>query len=217
MGIRGCELWLSSRVDEFLRFQDVLEAALPIFERSGNQVHLWNIGLENLSPVENERFNKGVDPATVFVCANKIKSLQERFPKAFRFFGFGFILFTPWTTLEDLRINIEGFRRLAVGATTFFLGTAMELLPGLAITQLALLDGLVTEAFEDYPPQSGFHRHVGWDTVPLAVQGPPGRTCLFHLPTPFCRPPTSPERTWIWLTYSVGCIAFPRSFVLPFW
>lgn len=152
---RGCSFLISSRIDELQRASAALERALPMLERAGCSLHFWNMGLENLSPEENLRLNKGLSPEAIRTGVALIRRLAADHPLTFRFDGFGFILYTPWTRLEDLRINLQAFTDLELDHPTFFLGTALQLLPEVALTELARKDGLLAEAFEDRPTDSG--------------------------------------------------------------
>lgn len=154
-GIEGCTLMFSSRIDDFLRVEAAVAKALPVLARTRNVLRIWNMGLENLSPAENQRFNKGIDPATIDRGCDLLQRFLRDHAGTFRFDGFGFILFTPWTTFHDLRLNVEGIRRHGMEGVMFFLRTALQLFPGRPITLLAQKDGLATSAFDDLPGDSG--------------------------------------------------------------
>ena len=148
----------SARIDEVLALGDRLESALRSMTERGHIVRLYNIGVENFSPAENERFNKGLSRETIARGARRILELEERFPEAFRFTemgGFGIILFTPWTSVEDLRVNARSFREHGIDASGFALDSTLQLLPRLAITLRAKQDGLLAERFDDFRYDSG--------------------------------------------------------------
>ena len=140
------------RLDEFVRLEDLLRDLLPRLDAAGHSFHIWNMGIENLSPSENERFNKGLDGETIDRGIALLRELREAFPRAFRSpegDGFGFILFTPWTTVDDLGLNIREFRRHDLRAPSAFVGSALQLLPARPITALAEADGLTVTHAED--------------------------------------------------------------------
>jgi len=148
--------FISTRVDRVLRLVDRLRNALPVLERRGHRLLIWNMGIENWSPRENERLNKGLSPDVLREGTLAARRLAEDFPGVFGFGGWGYILYTPWTDLEDLRVNLRELRNPGSGGDEgFALGTALQLLPGLPVTRLAEADGLLTDRFEDLPTDSG--------------------------------------------------------------
>ncbi len=164
-GFEPCVLHLSCRIDEILRAEQQLRSAMPALERRGHRIALWNMGLENLSPRENLRFNKGLDSKTIREGLKAIKSLEVDYPQTFEFSSFGFILFTPWTTMEDLRNNIHHARELGLRELFEHLGSALQLLPDRPITRLAVEDGLASPSFRDYAPESGCI--TSWDEAEM--------------------------------------------------
>jgi hypothetical protein len=145
-------LLFSARLDEFLRKAPVLQALLPRLRAAGHVVGIYNMGVENFSDVENQRFNKGITRADVERAIDLIRELERTYPKTFLFHelgGFSFILFTPWTTLEDLRINMDGARRVGLPHFHFFFSSRLQLRPGRAITELARRDRLLVEGLRD--------------------------------------------------------------------
>ncbi len=173
--VPGSAFHFAARIDEVLGVEAQLESALPLLEAGGHRICLYNIGVESFSPAENERFNKGLSPEEIERGARLIARLEERFPETFSFTklgGFGIILFTPWTTFDDLRLNVDGFRRHRIDASGFVLDSALQLLPGLAITKLAEADGLVSDRFEDYRYDSGCINDYRMHDVPWRFAHP---------------------------------------------
>jgi len=154
-GTPPATFFLSSRVDRFVVLEDRLRRALPILGRCGHRLHVWNMGIENHSPRENGRLNKGLSPEILRDGIEALRRLTDDFPAGFGFDGWGYILYTPWTTPDDLRINLREISELDPRNLRFALGTALQLLPGLPITCLAEADGLLVDAFEDLPTDSG--------------------------------------------------------------
>ncbi len=154
-GTPPCVFHVSSRIDELVRHEDRIRAALKRMEGLGHRIDLWNMGIENLSPSENQRFNKGLSPETIRRGVLLVRDLIRQHPGGFRFSSFGFILFTPWTTLDDLRINARVSRELDLPELMNHLWTALQLLPDRPITYLARADGLVAETFDDLSSDSG--------------------------------------------------------------
>ena len=164
--------FVSTRLDRVLRLDDRIRRALPVLARRSHRIHIWNMGIENHSPRENERLNKGLTSQVVQDGIRAVLGLAEDFPDVFGFDGWGYILYTPWTTLDDLRINLRELRDLDPANAGFALGTALQLMPGLPVTFLARDDGLTMDAFEDLPTDSGCI--TTWDgyEVPWRFQDP---------------------------------------------
>jgi hypothetical protein len=171
-GIKPATYSLSTRVDRVLRQEAALRRALPILERCGHRIHIWNMGVENHSPRENHRLNKGLPQETLREGIRSVQQLAADFPDSFGFDGWGYILYTPWTTPEDLRINLEELTELSASALGFALGSALQLLPGLPITLLAEAEGLVVPAFDDLPTDSGCISTWDGYEVPWRFQDP---------------------------------------------
>ncbi len=151
-GIPPSEFHFACRADEFLRHAPKLEGVLAEVARAGHSVHFSNMGVENFSPAENERLNKGISQADIAGVMETLARWEQRWPGAIGFDrhgGFGFILFTPWTTLEDLRANARALRELRLGNVGFCLTTRLVLLPGRPISLLAAREGLTAAEFED--------------------------------------------------------------------
>ncbi len=134
------------RADQVLRFRGELEALLPRLRDAGHRLTLVSIGAENFSAVENARFNKGVTVDQLWECVDVLEAWQENFPETFASTDtghFSAIVFTPWTTPDDLRHNITAARRLGWLWLNRVLGTRLQLLPDTPITALARRDGLL--------------------------------------------------------------------------
>lgn len=159
-GFPPSAFFVSCRADELLRKAHHLERLLPRLAAAGHSLNVYNMGAENFAPAENERLNKGLTVAALEAAFDRMAAWERDFPSAFRFGahgGFGFIVFTPWTTLDDLRFNLRMAERFRVreGNFLFFVTSRLRCLPGRPITLLAARDGLLAEAFPD-PAVGGF-------------------------------------------------------------
>jgi hypothetical protein len=150
MGLPPAQCFFSCRVDEFLSRSAVIRGLLPRLRKRGHSIHLCNMGAENFSPAENARLNKGISNGQILRAHGIIRELEQRYPETFFFTrhgGFGFILFTPWTTLSDLAANLRMARVLGIPSDSFFFRTRLQLMPGRPITLLAERDGLTAPDF----------------------------------------------------------------------
>lgn len=143
------------RVDDLIKHAGTIEKLLPRLSEAGHSINIFNLGIENFSKDENDRLNKGLSPERIEEGDRLIRRLEREFPRAFQFSelgGYGLILFTPWTTLEDLAINMDHLRRFkGIGDKGFVLTSKLQILSESAIRYLAERDGLIQDSFD------GFH------------------------------------------------------------
>ncbi|MCC6215605.1 MAG: hypothetical protein IT376_12135 [Polyangiaceae bacterium] len=145
-------LLLETRADWFLRGRGRVERALEAAERTGITLAPYLVGIESFSQPELDRFNKGIRAETNLELLATLRELQGAYPGRFTLShaAFGFVLFTPWTTLADLRAN-----HAAVVATRFYelrgrlLLSRARLYEDNALYYLAERDGLLADTFED--------------------------------------------------------------------
>jgi len=148
-GLRPFGLLIPGRGDAILRYGDAMEEAAEIAAGSGFWWTIYLVGFESFSQAQLDLYNKGVTVAEYAEALRRMRDLHRRFPDAFRLYAAGassFILWNPWTTLDDLRINIDFVRDNAVwdlarGLTT----TRLRLYPNLPLYWKARHDGLLGE------------------------------------------------------------------------
>ncbi len=143
------------RVDDLLKKAKTIEKLLPRLLEAGHSINIFNLGIENFSKAENDRLNKGLSPQAIEKGDRLIRRLEQAFPDTFQFGklgGYGLILFTPWTTMEDLAVNMDHLRRVrGIGDWGFVLTSKLQILSESAIRYLAERDGLILHSFD------GFH------------------------------------------------------------
>lgn len=174
-GIRNAELVFMPRLDELLEKQDVLARCLPLLAAHGLCLRIYGMGVENFSPVENLRLNKGITAEQVHQAAAFIAATNSRWPRQFPMpqGGLSMILFTPWTRLEDLRCNIDNIARCPMIDHHFALGRRLQLLPERPITKLAEHDGLLVKRWDDPFYNAGCITAADQDEIPWRFQNPP--------------------------------------------
>jgi MoaA/NifB/PqqE/SkfB family radical SAM enzyme len=148
---------LSARPDYLLTYKDAIEAALA--GGFPGPLGFYLLGYENFSDAELLRFHKGMTGAEIERALELMDEWAARFPDRFVISPTsGFILFTPWTTLEDLRINADVMRRRGFSR---FRGRALlsqlRLHPEQPLFHLAQRDGLLEATRED-PNESDAYR-----------------------------------------------------------
>ena len=148
----------SPRVAELLAAEARLRAVLPRLEERGWKIVLHAVGVENFSEAELHRLNKPESPARVERAVALLKDLQRSFPGTFRgseergssFGQLSFILFTPWTSLADLRQNLEQGKALGFDENGAWLLKALVFHEGRPLTRLAMAEnGVVTDRYDD--------------------------------------------------------------------
>jgi hypothetical protein len=149
--LRGAEFWFCPRVDTILAARRALTRCMPLLARQRFSLCLYTVGLENFSEQENLRFNKGITAGQIHAAADFITKTTARWPRELRFpcGSMSMILFTPWTTLSDLRINLRHMARCRLIAGSEVIDQRLQLFPQRPITLLAEQDGLVIHRRND--------------------------------------------------------------------
>jgi hypothetical protein len=151
-GIGGFTLMLETRADWMLKGARRFEAALTVARSAGIRICPYLVGIENFSQDELDRYNKGIRAETNVAFLEALWRWKARFDDALDLddASFGFVLFSPWTTLDDLRRNLDAIRR-----TRFHelrgnvLLSRARLYPDTALYYLAERDGLLIASFRD--------------------------------------------------------------------
>ncbi len=142
----------SCRADELIAKRKIIEQWIPLLEEQEHAIHIWVMGVENFSTEENTRLNKGITPEQILAAARLAEELEAGHPTAFnfsRYGGFSFILFTPWSNLSDLKVNLRWARRVGISSRSFFLRSRLQLVEGTPISLLAARHGLTVEHFSE--------------------------------------------------------------------
>ncbi|MBI5240773.1 MAG: hypothetical protein HY926_09900 [Elusimicrobia bacterium] len=171
---RGAELAFMPRADELLAGRAALRRCLPLLARRRLAVRLYGMGVENFSESENRRLNKGITAEQVHEAAAFIAETTRRWPGDFRFQSgtMSMILFTPWTSLQDLLCNARNIARCPLICPYFVLGQRLQLFPGRPITLLAERDGLLAPARRDRFYNSGCIISFDQQEVPWRFRHP---------------------------------------------
>lgn len=174
LGVRGAELRFMPRLDELLRARGALERVLPPLAERGIAVRVNGLGVENFSPEENMRLHKGITAEQVHEAAAFLIAANARHPAHFRLphGGLSLILFTPWTRLEDLRINLDNFERCPLIDQHFALGRRLMLFPKAPVTLLAERDGLLAKAGESVFYNAGCKNDADRNEIPWRFAHP---------------------------------------------
>ncbi len=150
--INGLDLLFQARVDDLLKNWSDVERAAERAASRGARLHAYLVGLENFSDPELQRLGKNISSSMVREAAEKLVDLETRCSGfvSTRYGSHGFILFNPWTTVEDLEENlsISGETELAELRREYPL-TKLRLYPGTVLTDKARKEGLLMDITPD--------------------------------------------------------------------
>jgi hypothetical protein len=145
----GIDLMVRARVDYLESCRDVLLSALEKLRGFGT-ITPYLIGFENFSDAELTRYNKGQSAADGLRAARELERLADAHDNFRVSPSQGFILFGPWTTLEDLEINLVALREASFsrfrGSIT---QSKLRLNPDAALIARARADGLLLEGYDE--------------------------------------------------------------------
>ncbi|MBM4387645.1 MAG: hypothetical protein FJ088_07890 [Deltaproteobacteria bacterium] len=148
-GLLNVRLLFAARPDHILEKSDEISEFLETVRGTGFQFHIHVIGIENFSDEELLRFNKGVAAGTNELAVKKVFELESLFPENFKslqHLPFCFILFTPWTRISDLILNLEKIRSLGIqNYTGNIFRSRLRIHPDTALVLLADKDGLLAD------------------------------------------------------------------------
>ncbi len=150
-GVNGFTLLLETRAEWFLRNARRFDRALEVALRSGMRLAPFLIGIENFSQAELDRFNKGTTAEANIEFLETLWRWKEQYGEALDLShaAFGFILFSPWTTLQDLELNLAAIRRTRFDRLRgSILLSRARLYPDTALYYLAERDGLLSDEFD---------------------------------------------------------------------
>ena len=172
-GDPGVDLMVRARVDYLDSCREVLLSALEKFKGFGT-ITPYLIGFENFSDAELARYNKGQSAADGLRAARELERLAAEHENFRVSPSQGFILFGPWTTLEDLEVNLEALREVSFsrfrGSIT---KSKLRLNPDAALVARARVDGLLLdgydEAHQDNAAGTGYQAEIPYSFAHAAV------------------------------------------------
>ena len=146
-GLAPVGLLVPGRGDAILRYGKELQRAAELCGDSGWWFTIHLIGFESFAQPQLDLYNKGVTVADYALALQRMRALHRVHPQAFRMYAHGcssFILFNPWTTLDDLDATAAFCDDHAVGALAHGLTLSrLRLYPNLPLYWLAKRDGLL--------------------------------------------------------------------------
>lgn len=172
-GLGPFTLMLETRADWLLRSRVRFERALELAAAAGIRLVPFLVGIESFSQAELDRYNKGTTAEANVELVEWLWATSERFPGTLALdeASFGFVLFSPWTTMEDLEASYRAIVRTRFDRLRGrLLHSRARLYPDTALYYLAERDGLFTEAFA--PGQDNARRYGYFPARPWRHQDP---------------------------------------------
>ncbi|MBI5623313.1 MAG: hypothetical protein HY924_06005 [Elusimicrobia bacterium] len=173
IGLRPARFVFCPRIDDVLSSRSRISAVLPKAAAAGHRMSFEVMGIENFSPAVMRLYNKDISIAQVDEVFRLMAGWSRRWPKAFQARGDGrnwlMLLFTPWTTLAELRVNLREAGRRGFDGNGLWLCTSLMLRKGTALAALAEHEGgVILPEYEDpgllfYPC---FGLQVLWSSMP---------------------------------------------------
>lgn len=152
-GLRPATWLFAVRADAFVRSLDAIRGAARAAAEAGQRLEAYLTGFESFSDAELARYNKGTTAAEQVAAIAAMRALAAEMPQAFGYAsakGHSLILWSPWTTLADLRDSVAILRREGVAELFHELGrNRLRLYPTLPIHWAAARDGALVDAWED--------------------------------------------------------------------
>lgn len=160
------QLLVAVRTDRAASFERFVRAGFAARADSGLRIGVYASGIESFAADDLARFNKQTTPEDGLGAIAAFRRLQADFPGRFSYEGLTFILFTPWTTLETLHLNVGLLAFLRFTEIGNLFEARLRLHPDLPITALAERDGAVVAEEPDPVLVSNrrklFEREVPW-------------------------------------------------------
>jgi len=172
--LSGFTLLLETRAEWFLRNAQRFDRALAVARGIGVRIAPFLVGIENFSQAELDRFNKGTTVAANIEFLETLWRWKAEYGDALDLShaAFGFILFTPWTTMADLAANLAAIQRTHFDRLRgSILLSRVRLYPDTALYYLAERDRLLADDFDSeaqnaslrygyYPSHPWTHAHA---------------------------------------------------------
>jgi hypothetical protein len=152
-GVRPLRWLFAARPDAFVRDRARVEEAIAAARDTDQRLELYLSGFESFSDAELRRYNKGLQATDLANAIAVMRELAARHPDHFlydRARGHSLILWSPWTTPEDLSDTTRALRTHGGRELFHELGkNRLRLYDDLPIRAAAARDGALVAAWED--------------------------------------------------------------------
>ncbi|MBI2392097.1 MAG: radical SAM protein [Deltaproteobacteria bacterium] len=151
-GLRPMRWLFAARSDAFVRELSTVRAAVDAAAAAGHTLEVYLTGFESFSDAELLRYNKGVTVAEQIAAIASMRALARERPEAFAYAaarGHSLILWSPWTTPEELRESVDVLRAEGLSELFHEMGrNRLRLYRDLPIFYAAERDGALLEEWE---------------------------------------------------------------------
>jgi hypothetical protein len=151
-GMRPTRWLFAARADSFVREQQRVRDAIAAARAIGHSVEVYLSGFESFSEQELVRYNKGVGVNELVAAVDTMRTLRRESGGAFEYArarGHSLILWSPWTTPEDLAESAATIRDHGLSEIFSELGrNRLRLYPELPIFHAAKRDGALTDSWD---------------------------------------------------------------------
>jgi hypothetical protein len=152
-GLRPMRWLFAARSDAFVRELSTVRAAIEAAEETGHVLEVYLTGFESFSDAELRRYNKGITVAEQIAAVDRMRELAREHPRAFAYAaarGHSLILWSPWTTPEEIRESVDVIRAEGIAELFHEIGrNRLRLYRDLPIFYAAERDGALLDAWED--------------------------------------------------------------------
>ena len=157
LGLPPSTFIFGPRIDDVLAVREKIEVLLPQLAEAGHAIRLEIMGLESFSEAQMRLFNKDISVAMLDDLLDTVEDWDRRHHAVFNLLESGMnrrqwsmILFTPWTTLEDTRINLTEAARRGFEGNDLWLFSCLMIRQGTPLAVLAEREGdILVDRFED--------------------------------------------------------------------
>jgi radical SAM superfamily enzyme YgiQ (UPF0313 family) len=145
---RGYDLYIgvNMRADDIIRNRKLVEAALEECRDKSLKLEIATIGFENFVQRHLDIYNKGTTVRQNVQAINIVRKIGEKHKDKFYFDESAtFILFNPWTTLDELERNVDYVRKYKLWNMTLTFTVSLMSFRGTAIYEKIKQEGLLTD------------------------------------------------------------------------
>jgi hypothetical protein len=186
-GYAPAQFMFCPRIDDVLNTRERIETVLPLAAANGHRIRLNAMGIENFSEEVMKLYNKNITVAQVDELFALTEKWNKEWPGVFLPYQGGkswmMLLFTPWTTIADLRINLEEAALRGFESNQLWLCSSLLLRRDTGLSFLAETEGnVIVPQFEDRGQL--FFLCIGlrniWGSIPWRFKDP-GAADFFHI------------------------------------
>lgn len=134
-----------------LRAEFITEAIIPCLRKLA-KVGLGKvfIGIESFVESDLKMYGKIANSSSMKKCVKILNEINHRANDYFIYVEYGFILFNPYTTLEDIKENLEQCRKNSIKLTPYIISSKLTLNAFTTLTAQVQRDGLFIKSILNF-------------------------------------------------------------------